>query len=323
MPKAIDEASRVEKIGQTLLSDIPVECPASLLNRAAQCATMRVAVVNATTPLALESVREAYERGLIEPILIGASKDVQAAADEIDWDIASFRLECASGEQQAATVAVELAANSEVNAIMKGKIATDVLMRAAIDRHAGLRTDKLMSHVFHMTVPGNDKALFITDAVLNILPTVKQKAQIVKNVMSLLLAIGYSKPKVALLSASETESAAMPSTVDAAELVRQATNGDFPGATIDGPLAFDLAVSKKAAAIKGFESAVAGNADVVVVPNIETGNALFKMMVHFMSAAAAGIVLGAKVPIILTSRSDPTAARLASIALATIYADTI
>ena len=178
-----------------------------------------------------------------------------------------------------------------------------------------------MSHVFHMTVPGSDRALCITDAVLNVLPTAKQKAEIARNAVSLVLAIGYEKPKVALLSASETASSAMPSSLDAAELAQQADQGSFPNATVEGPMAFDLAVSEEAARIKEFSSVVAGNADILLVPNIETGNALFKMMVHFMSAAAAGIVLGAKVPIVLTSRADPVAARLASLALACIYAD--
>lgn len=305
----------------SMLSTIPVECPPSLLQQAQKGPPMAVAVANASTPLALESVRDAHQHGLIEPVLVGDHGEIQAAADQIEWDICDVRIESTSGEEQIANVSAKLAAQKEVNAIMKGDIHTDVLMRAVVNRDSGLRTDRLMSHVFQMTIPGSEKALFITDAVLNVMPTLKQKEQIARNAVSLLLALGYEKPKMAALSATETASTAMPSSVDAAELARLAREGGFPDALLEGPMAFDLAVSNKAAKIKRFDSAVAGQADILLVPNIETGNALFKMMVHFMSASAAGIVLGAKVPIILTSRADPTPARLASIALTNIFAN--
>jgi phosphotransacetylase len=280
---------------------------------------MRVAVVNATTPLVLESVQLAYDEGLVEPVLIGSPRTMGEASEAIEWDISGFDNEFADDERQAADIAVALAANGEASGLMKGDVRTDVLMRAVLNRSTGLCAGQFLSHVFHMTVPGSDMALCISDAVLNVAPTLDQKARILRNAISLLSSLGNAAAKVAILSASESESAAMPSTVDAAELARMAEQGAFPGAIVDGPLAFDLAVSAKAAKTKGFESTVAGDADLLLVPNIETGNALFKMMVHFMSAAAAGIVLGAKVPIVLTSRADPVAARLASVALASIY----
>ena len=321
MSELIEDNPRAEGPGSTLLSSAPVECPPFLLEKASECQPMTMAVANATTPLVLESARDAHELGLIEPVLVGRFNDVRDAAELIDWDVSDVPIEFAGDEEHAVAVSVALAASGDVNGLMKGNVHTDVLMRAAVNRHSGLRTDRLMSHVFHMTVPDSDRALCITDAVLNVLPTAKQKAEIARNAVSLLLAIGYEKPKVALLSASETASSAMPSSLDAAELAQQADQGSFPNATVEGPMAFDLAVSEEAARIKEFSSVVAGNADILLVPNIETGNALFKMMVHFMSAAAAGIVLGAKVPIVLTSRADPVAARLASLALACIYAD--
>ncbi len=302
-----------------MLSAVPVECPPALLTRARQYAPLGVAIANATTPLAIQSAHDAHRLGFVEPVFVGRPADIQRAADDIGWNIEEHRIEAASGEAQAAVVATKLAANGEVGAIMKGQMHTATLMRAVIDRDAGLRGGRLMSHVFHMTLPGNDKALCITDAVLNVLPSVPQKVQIAKNAVALLHALGYTMPKVAVLSATETPSTAMPSSVEAAEVERLAERGAIPNAIVEGPLAFDLAVSEEAARIKGVNSPVAGKADVLLVPNIETGNALFKMMVNFMSAAAAGIVLGAKVPIVLTSRSDPVAARLASLALAAIY----
>jgi len=305
----------------SMLSSKPVECPPSLLGRAKRGKAMTVAVANPSTPLAMESVRDAHQHGLIEPVLVGSPGEISSAADLLHWDISDLRIEPASGEENIATVSATLAANQDVSAIMKGDIHTDVLMRAVIHRDSGLRTEQLMSHVFQMTIPGSEQALFITDAVLNVFPTLEQKEQIAKNAVSLLLALGYEKPKLAILSATETASSAMPSSEDAAELVQRARHGAIPNALVDGPMAFDLAVSLEASKIKRFDSEVAGHADILLVPNIETGNALFKMMVYFMSASAAGIVLGAKVPIILTSRADPTPARLASIALANIFAN--
>ena len=201
---------------------------------------------------------------------------------------------------------------------MKGHLHTGTLMRAVLNREKGLRTEHCLSHVFHMTLPGGDMPLCITDAAINVLPNIEQKLHIARNAIELLHALGNSNPKVALLSGSEVVTPSMPSSVEAAEIAKRASSIGWDDAIVDGPLAFDLAVSPQAAAAKGITSPVAGEADVILVPNLETGNALFKLMVHFMSATAAGIVLGAKVPLVLTSRADPAAAGLASAALAAI-----
>ena len=302
-----------------MLSKVPVECPAFLLTKAKQAPPMIVAVANAGSELALSSAKIAYEEEILVPILVGEVSVIRDVSHKIGWDISRFHIESAMTESQAAETAVGLAKTGQADAIMKGDVHTDVLMRAVLNRDSGLRTGNLLSHVFHMTLPGSDQSLCITDAVLNVLPTLEQKLDIAKNAIALLHALGNLNPRIALLSASETQSATMPSTLDAAEIMRQVAKGELADAIVDGPLAFDLAVSVGAARIKGVTSPVAGQADVLLVPNIETGNALFKMMAHFMSAAAAGIVLGAKVPIMLTSRADPVAARLASAALTAVF----
>ena len=280
---------------------------------------MKVAVVNPVSSVVLDSVVSAHEQGLIEPILVGPTDRIRSALDADGIEAPDFEIADATSAGAAARTAATLAAAGNVNAIMKGDVKTSALMKAALDNNAKLRTNRLMSHVFQMTLPGSDKALFITDAVLNVQPTLEQKVEIAENAIELLLALGYLRPRIALLSASETVSAAMPSSEDAAELARRAAEGAFPDAVVDGPLALDLAISEEAARIKDVQSEVAGNADVVLVPNIETGNALFKMMAYLCGAVAAGIVLGAKVPIVLTSRADPAAARVASLALTSVY----
>jgi len=190
-----------------------------------------------------------------------------------------------------------------------------------LDKTHGLRTQRRLSHIFHMSVPQSKQVIYITDAVINVLPSVETKMDIVRNAVAVAHALGNPMPKVAILSATEQVTSAMPSSENAAEITRLTKNGEIKGALIYGPLAFDLAVSSKAAKIKGIDNEVAGNADIIVVPNIETGNAMLKQMVYFMSAAGAGIVMGARVPIVLTSRADCVAARLASTAVASIVAN--
>ena len=263
----------------------------------------------------------ALDVGLIKPVLVGDSKAIDRAAQEIDWDITGIRIVDAPDDIASAKTAVALARGGEVAALMKGNIHTDDLLRAVIDKHTGLRTGTRLSHVFHMTIPGSDQSLCITDAAINVLPSMEIQLDIARNVTSLMHSLGNISPKIAVLSATEVVNKSMPSSMQAAEVVKHAEQGEVPGAVLGGPFAFDNAVSPAAAKLKKIKHPVAGNADVLLVPNIETGNALFKQMVYFMSAAAAGVVLGAKVPIILTSRADPTASRLASMALASIYAD--
>lgn len=302
-----------------MLSDQPFECPSWLLARARQMAPVRMAVIGAGTALALESAKAAAEAALITPVLVGNVAAIKAVAEIIKWDIAGVEIHAA--DDDAADVGVSLAREGRVGALMKGNVRTDNLMRAAVHRTRGIRGKKRPSHIFHMTMPGSNKSLCITDAVINVLPKVKQKISIADNAADLLHALGNSNPNIALLSATEVPTDQMPSSIEAAEVAKRARAGAITGATVDGPMALDIAVSRKAAEVKGVTSPVAGNADVLLVPNIEAGNALFKQMVYFMSATAAGLVVGTTVPIALTSRADPPEARLASAALASIYAN--
>ena len=302
-----------------MLSSAPVECPQSLLDKASPFVATPCAVVNAASPLSLQSARQATEQKLIKPVLVGHTQQIKSVAKDLGWDISGIRIEQAEDAVAAARIAVSLARNGDVKSLMKGDIHTDQLLKAVIDQHHGLLQGKRLSHVFHMTVAGRDESICITEAVINILPDIKITLDIARNVTGLMHALGTPQPRIALLSASEVAMPSMPSSMQAEEVVKLAALGEVPGAIVGGPFAFDNAVSTKAAKLKGISGPVAGKADVLLVPNIETGNALFKMMVYYMSAAAAGIVLGAKVPIILTSRADPVAARLAAAALASIY----
>ncbi|MEM7084158.1 MAG: bifunctional enoyl-CoA hydratase/phosphate acetyltransferase [Pseudomonadota bacterium] len=302
-----------------MLSDKPVEIPAGLLTRAQRCTPLQAVVANAGSRVVLESAKLAMDYGLLVPTLVGEASVIDREAHALGWDLSAVRTVPAADEHEAARTAVALVRDGEGDALVKGDVHTDVLLRAVLDKSRGIRTESLLSHVFHMTVPGSDQSLCITDAVLNVLPTLAQKQAILENAITLLHALGNPDPKIALLSAAETVSTAMPSSVEAAAL-RDWAQTHRLNATVDGPLAFDLAVSPEAATIKGLQSAVAGRSDALLVPNIETGNALFKMMVYFQAASAAGIVLGARVPIMLTSRADPPAARVASAALALVSA---
>ena len=303
-----------------MLSTRPFECPPTLLARARQNPAVRTAVANAGAALALESAKQATEEKLIEPVLVGDRNDIARTADQIAWDISDYEIHHADDEGAAALTAAKLAGGGGVDALMKGHVHTDAFMMAILNRDSGLRTGRRLTHVFHMTVPDHEKALLITDAAVNIAPDLETKFEAIRNAVGLSRALGNENPHVAILSGTEEATDRMPSSVDAAVLTDRAMT-ELDSALVHGPLAFDNAVSPEAAQIKGIDHPVAGNADILLVPNIETGNALFKMMVYFMSACAAGIVLGAKVPAILTSRADPPEARLASAAIAAILAD--
>lgn len=304
----------------SLLSQTPVVCPQSLLDRAAALPRVATAVVNAGSPIALQSVAMSMEENLIEPVLVGNRHDIEVAAKEISFDISALRIVEANNESDAAHKAVALARQNEVQSLMKGHIHTDELLKAVIHRDTGLLVGTRLSHVFHMSVPNSGASICITDAVINVAPDVAIKLDIARNATRLMHALGCQQPKIAVLSATEVATPAMPSSVEAREVVKLAMSGEVEGAIVDGPFAFDNAVSPAAAKLKGVSGPVAGQADVLLVPNIETGNALFKQMVYYMSAAAAGVVLGAKVPIVLTSRADSAAARLAATALTAISA---
>ena len=303
----------------SFLSTAQIVCPPALLDRASGKTAAVTAVVGADHVIALESVRQAQQAGLVTPILIGSRSGIEAAAEEIDWDVSGFEAVEAKGEAAAAKAGAQLAATGAVAMVMKGHVHSDTFMRPLLAKNGGIRGEGRLSHVFHMTVPGSNQSVMLTDCALNVAPNVKTRIAIVENVVALAHKLEIQNPRVALLAASESVSTAMPVTGECQKIAEHFESTRL-GAEVFGPLAFDNVVSTDAAKMKGIDHPVAGRADVVVVPNIETGNALFKMMVYFMSACAAGIVLGGKVPVLLTSRADPPQARLASLALGTISA---
>jgi phosphotransacetylase len=245
---------------------------------------------------------------------------IRKVAQEVGIDLSPYTLFPTHHSHAAAGVAVEMALQGKVEALMKGKLSTEELMEAVIDREKGLRTGRRMSHVFVMNVERYPKPLFLTDAAINIRPSLMEKKDIVQNAVDLFHALEMGTPKVAILSAVEFVTENIPSTLDATALCKMAERGQITGAVLDGPLAFDNAVSAEAAALKGLHSEVAGNADILVVPDVESGNMLYKQMRYFSGAQGAGIVLGAKVPIILTSRAGDAENRVISSALAQLYA---
>ena len=303
-----------------MLSQLTPVCPQPLLNQAQALPAMATAVVNAGSELALESARLAFEAGIIVPILVGNIAAIQKAAQAIDWNIDQFELIASESEEDSAANAVQCVHQGTAKLLMKGNLHTDVLIRALLNKEHGLRTGERLSHLFHMSVPGSDRVLCITDAVVNVSPDTKTQLSILRGATDVMHALGNLKPKVALLSATEVVTQAMPSSIAAKELLAAMSDQDHQAADVFGPLAFDGAMSPEAAKIKGITHPVAGYADVLLVPNIETGNAIFKQLVYFNGATAAGVLMGAKVPVMLTSRADPPAARLASAALAAVYA---
>ena len=303
-----------------MLSQLTPVCPQPLLNQAQALPAMVTAVVNAGSELALESAKLAFEAGIIVPILVGNIAAIQKAAQAIDWNIDQFELIASESEEDSAANAVQCVHQGTAKLLMKGNLHTDVLIRALLNKEHGLRTGERLSHLFHMSVPDSDRVLCITDAVVNVSPDTKTQLSILRGATDVMHALGNLKPKVALLSATEVVTQAMPSSMAAKELLAAMSDQDHQAADVFGPLAFDGAMSPEAAKIKGITHSVAGHADVLLVPNIETGNAIFKQLVYFNGATAAGVLMGAKVPVILTSRADPPAARLASAALAVVYA---
>ncbi|ACB95821.1 bifunctional enoyl-CoA hydratase/phosphate acetyltransferase [Beijerinckia indica] len=274
------------------------------------------AIVQPTTPEAIKAVIEAREAGLIEPVLVGPQAKISAAAEAAGVSIAGFKLEAVEHSHAAAQRAVALASNGTVAALMKGSLETEELLAAVVARDSGLRTDRRISHVYALDVPSYPKPLFISDVAINIAPTLEQKRDICQNAVDFLHLLGIAEPLVAVLAAVEIVNPEMPATVDAAALTIMATRGQISGAKVDGPLAFDNAVSFDAAHIKHISSPVAGQADLLIVPNLEAGNMLGKQLVYLAGAEAAGLVLGARVPIALMSRSDSLKTRLASLTLA-------
>jgi len=280
---------------------------------------IRTAVIHPCDEVSLTGALEARSQGLIDPILVGPKTKIIATAEAAQLSIDDLELVDAPHSHAAAQTGVELVRKGAAQAIMKGKLHTNELMEAIVDHDRGLRTERRMSHIFAFDVPTYPKALFITDAAINIYPDLAAKRDIVQNAIDLVQALGVAVPKVAILSAVETIDPKILSTVDASALCKMADRGQITGGVLDGPLAFDNAVSKAAAAIKGIASNVAGDADILVTPDLEAGNMLAKQLIYLAGAESAGIVLGARVPIILTSRADGVLSRLASCALAQLY----
>jgi phosphate acetyltransferase len=303
-----------------MLSNKEIICPNNLLDVAHKKKGVKVAVVNAGKPLPMLSVQDAVNENLIEPIFIGDKKEILKCADDLQWDISKYEIIDEPVENNTAKIAAKLASEGKIKIIVKGHIHTDILMKEVLKREYDLLGKTRLSHIWHMTVEKEDKPLIITDGALNVLPNIKTKMHILRNVINFSNRIGILRPKVAVLSATEEVLDSVPSSLDAAELTRLAKEDNLE-ADVFGPLAFDNSISKKSAGIKGIKNTVAGEADVLLVPSVETGNALVKMMIYFMGACAAGVVVGGKVPVVITSRSDEAQARLASIAAAVVALD--
>ncbi len=278
----------------------------------------RVAVAHPCEARALQGVFDAVEAEIITPVLVGPRKRIEKAAAEIDADISPFELIDTEHSHASADRAVALARAGNVDAVMKGSLHTEELLSAIVNRDHGLRTVRRLSHVFAVATRNYPKPLFITDAAINIEPGLAEKADIVQNAIDLCLSLGIRTPRVAILSAVETVNPRIPSTVEAAALCKMADRRQISGGLLDGPLAFDNAISSEAARIKGIESPVAGRPDILLVPDLTSGNMLVKQLTFLGGADAAGIVLGARVPVILSSRSDSLRSRLASCALAVL-----
>jgi phosphate acetyltransferase len=281
---------------------------------------VNAAIVNAGLPLPMLSVQDAVNENLITPIFIGDKNEILKCAEQLKWDVSQYKIINESVENNTAAIAAKLASEDKVKIIVKGHIHTDVLMKEVLKREYNLLGKTRLSHIWHMTTTKIDKPLIISDGALNVLPNIKTKMHILRNVIDFSKRIGIERPKVAVLSATEEVLDSVPSSIDASEITKLAKEDNLD-ADVFGPLAFDNSISKKSAAIKGVKSIVAGEADVLLVPSVETGNALVKMMIYFMGACAAGVVVGGKVPIVITSRSDEAQARLASIAAAVVALD--
>jgi len=300
-----------------MLSNKKIVCPNNLINVAKKVGMVNAAIVNAGEMFPMESVYKAVQHNLINPTFIGKENEIKKYAEKLSWDISKYKIINENTENSTAPIAAKLASEDKVKIIVKGHIHTDVLMKAVLKRDLNLIGKKRLSHVWHMTLDRNDKPFIITDGVVNVLPKLEVKMHILKNAVNFANKIGISRPKVAVLSATEEILESVPSSIDADIITKRAKEENI-NADVFGPLAFDNSVSKKSAAIKKIKNEVSGNTDILLVPNVEAGNALVKMMIYFMGACAAGVVLGGKAPVVITSRSDEAEARLASIAAAVV-----
>jgi phosphate acetyltransferase len=292
----------------------------AMLERCRNLEPVTTAVAHPCEETALAGAMEAAEKGLIIPILVGPEAKIREIAKAHGIKLGQTRIVDAAHSHASATKAVELVRQGEAELLMKGSLHSDELLGAVVARETGLRTARRISHVFIMDVPTYHKVLIVTDAAINIAPTLEDKADICQNAIDLGITLGLRKPKVAILAAVETVNSKMQATLDAAALCKMADRGQIKGGVLDGPLAFDNAISAEAAAIKGIESKVAGDPDILLVPDLEAGNMLAKQLTFLANADSAGIVLGARVPIILTSRADSVRSRIASCGVAMLAA---
>ena len=292
----------------------------ALLERCKSLEPVPTAVAHPCEETALAGALEAADKHLITPILVGPASKIQEVAKKAGLNVGKARVVDVPHSHASAAKAVELVRQGEAELLMKGSLHTDELLGAVVARETGLRTGRRLSHVFIMDVPTYHKVLIVTDAAINIAPTLDDKVDIVQNAIDLAISFGVKPPKVAILAAVETVSSKMPATIDAAALCKMADRKQITGGLLDGPLAFDNAISKDAAATKGIKSEVAGDPDILLAPDLEAGNMLAKQLSFLANADSAGVVLGARVPIILTSRADNLRTRMASCAVAALYA---
>lgn len=300
------------------LSPRTAEIPQDLLIRANRFAPPRVAIARAGAPLPMLAAKEATKAGVMVPVFVGEADMIRTEAARLGWDISAYAIYDTAGEQDAGQTAAALCGAGEADVLMKGQLHTDVFMKAAVSRNAGLRTGQRFVHIFHISHPDGGRPILISDAAVNVAPDLETRKASIAEVKALLNRLDNPRPKIAILSATESAIASVPSSMDGDTLATWAKT-EFTDMDVSGPLALDLIMSPEAAATKGLRAdPVAGHADAIIVPDIVSGNALFKAFVYFTGGCAAGLVTGAKVPILLTSRADPPAARIASAALAAI-----
>ena len=300
-----------------MLSNKKIICPNNLINVAKKKGTVNAVIVNAGEIFPMESVHKAVQHNLINPIFVGNENEIKKYAEKLKWNISKYKIINEKDENSTAPIAAKLASEGKAQIIIKGHIHTDILMKAFLKRDLNLIGKKRLSHVWHMTLSADDKPFIITDGVVNVLPKLEVKMHILRNAVDFAKKIGIARPKVSVLSATEEILESVPSSIEA-DLITKKAKEENINADVFGPLAFDNSISKKSAAIKKIKNEVAGSADILLVPNVESGNALVKMMVYFMGACAAGVVIGGKAPVVITSRSDESEARLASIAAAVV-----
>jgi len=302
-----------------MLRSKEAQIPSNLISLAEKTPNLSAGIICANHDSSMESAKKSVELNLINPIFIGNKQEINEKAEKIEWDINAYEIINSSNDVEAAIIGAELGRDNKIKVMIKGNLHTDVLMRTYLKKEFGLIEGKRLSHIWHMTILKDDKPLFITDGALNVAPRIDVKMHILKNVIEFANQIDIAKPRVAILSGTEDPIESMPSSVEAKELMERAKNENI-NAYVHGPLAFDNAISPEAAAIKNISNEVAGKADILLVPNLETGNALSKIMVYFMGACAAGFIVGGKVPVVVTSRADSSASRIASIAASVIAA---